>query len=161
MPELISDTSPIQYLSQAGSLDLLPKLYGSVGIPQAVAHEIKVGRDSGVALPDLAELDWIHILRAPHLGVLPLAVDLGRGEREVLALGVERPRSLLLLDDRLGRHFARLLELRFTGTLGILLKAKEAGYLDRVQPKLDQLQRLGFWLDSATKAFVLEIAGER
>lgn len=158
--EVISDTSPLQYLHQADCLDLLPALYGSVIISEGVAEELAVGRAQGVSLPDLRALDWIEIRPAPHLGILPLAVNLGQGEREVLSLAAERSDALALLDDGLARHFARHLGIRFTGTLGVLPKAKIAGRLDAVRPVLDRLQALGFWLDSATREGVLEIASE-
>ncbi|WP_198954024.1 MULTISPECIES: hypothetical protein [Moorena] len=34
MPNVIADTSPIQYLYQTNLLHLLPQLYGSVIVPQ-------------------------------------------------------------------------------------------------------------------------------
>jgi predicted nucleic acid-binding protein len=41
--------------------------------------------------------------------LLPIVADLGAGEREVLALGTEKPESLVVLDDGLARRYARLL----------------------------------------------------
>jgi predicted nucleic acid-binding protein len=161
MPEVvISDTSPIQYLYQAGCLDLLPQLYGAVTIPEGVAAELSVGQARGVSLPDLEGLTWIEIQPAPHLGILPLAADLGPGEREVLSLAVGRAGALALLDDGLARQFARFLKVPFTGTIGILLKAKEKGLLMAVRPILNNLESLGFWLDAATKRVVLDLARE-
>jgi predicted nucleic acid-binding protein len=55
--------------------------------------------------------------------------DLGAGEREVLAFGIQLPDALLLLDERLARVHARALQLNFTGTLGILLRAKDEGHI--------------------------------
>jgi predicted nucleic acid-binding protein len=158
--EVISDTTPLQYLHQAGCLDLLPALYGSITVPEGVAAELAVGHAQGVSLPDLDRLDWVRVRSAPHLEILPLATDLGQGEREVLSLAAGRTGVLVLLDDGLARHFAKYLEISFTGTLGVLLKAKTAGHLDAVRPILDQLQMLGFWLDSATRSAVLRIANE-
>lgn len=161
MPEtVISDTTPLQYLHQLGCLELLPTFYGSLMVPEGVVAELAVGRAQGVFLPDLHTLSWLHIQPAPHLPILPLAADLGRGERETLALAVEHPGALALLDDGLARQFARHLGVAFTGTLGILLKAKQQGHVAAVQPRLDQLQRLGFWLDASTRASVLRLAGE-
>jgi len=160
VPEVISDTSPLQYLHQAECLDLLPALYGSIFVPEGVEAELASGRARGVSLPDLGKLDWVQVLPAPHRRILPLAVDLGRGEREVLALAMERTGALALLDDSLARHFARYLEIPFTGTLGILLKAKAAKYLEAVRPVVDRLQALGFRLASQTRSSVLELAGE-
>lgn len=161
MPEVISDTSPLQYLHQTDCLELLPALYGTILVPEAVIDELAAGRAHGVSLPDPHDLDWIKILPAPHRNILPLAVDLGRGEREVLSLATEQPNALALLDDALARHFARHLNVRVTGTLGVLLKAKAAGHLDAIRPTVDQLQSLGFRLAESTRIAVLDLAGER
>lgn len=123
MPEVISDTSPVQYLHQAGVLELLPALYGGVVLHRAVAAELAEGRRRGLALPDPTTLGWISVRAVREQALLPLVTDLGTGEREALALAVEVGDSLLLLDDALARRHARLLGLSFTGTLGVLLKA--------------------------------------
>ena len=161
MPEeVISDTTPVQYLYQAGCLDLLPKLYGSITVPEGVAAELALGHAQGVPLPDLELLDWVRVRAAPHLDILPLAADLGRGEREVLSLAAGRKGVLALLDDGLARNFAKHLGISFTGTLGLLLKAKSAGHLAAVRPIVDQLQILGFWLDPTTRSTLLRMANE-
>ncbi|MEO8426176.1 MAG: hypothetical protein ABI651_03605 [Verrucomicrobiota bacterium] len=56
MPEVICNTSVLQYLHQLGLLHLLRDLYGRVTIPQAVTREITAGLAQGVNLPDLAAL---------------------------------------------------------------------------------------------------------
>ncbi len=160
MPEVISDTSPLQYLFQAGLLDLLNKLYGQVVVPEAVADEIRVGLASGLALPELASTPWIDVRTPKQKSLLPMTPDLGPGEREVLALAVESPGSLVLLDDALARRHARLLNIRFTGTLGVLLKAKSTGHLAAVAPVIDVLDKLGFRLDAGTRAAVMYLARE-
>ncbi|WP_293113102.1 hypothetical protein [Moorena sp. SIO4G3] len=50
MPNVIADTSPIQYLYQTNLLDLLPQLYGSVIVPQAVANELAAGAALKISL---------------------------------------------------------------------------------------------------------------
>jgi uncharacterized protein len=89
-----------------------------------------------------------------------MVTDLGAGEREVLALGVESADSIVILDDALARRYARLLHLTVTGTLGVLLKAEETGHLPAVAPVLDRLEHLRFRLDPETRQAVLELAGE-
>ena len=160
MPEVISDTSPLQYLHQAAHLGLLPTLYGTIIVPEGVAEEIAEGRTLGYSLPDLSRLDWIRIEEVTGRGVLVLATDLGKGEREVLALATQRPEVTALLDDRLAREVAERLGIRFTGTLGVLLRAKAEGHLERVTPLVDQLHGLGFRLDPTTRSAILELAGE-
>ena len=73
---------------------------------------------------------------------LPLVNDLGRGETEVLMLGLEMKNAVVILDDALARRVAISLDLRLTGTLGLLLDAKQAGLITAVAPFLDMLQQL-------------------
>ncbi len=159
MREVIVDTSPLQYLHQVGLLDLLRRLYGQITVPGAVVRELAAGQAQGIVLPDVATLAWVSIRTPQHPGLLPLVTDLGAGEREALALAKETPEALVVLDDGLARRYARRLGLTMTGTLGILLRAKTAGYLDQVAPILDQLEALGFHLDAATRALALRLAG--
>jgi len=134
-------------------------LAGSIIVPEAVAEEIEEGRAVGVDLPDLSA-DWIQIIRPGSATATPLSPDLGSGETQALMLALERPGSVLILDDSLARHFAAVLGVRFTGTLGVLLDAKRAGYLQVVEPMLERLDGLGFRLDGKTRSVVLKLAGE-
>jgi predicted nucleic acid-binding protein len=160
LPEVISNTSPLQYLHQLESLDFLRRLAGKIIVPEAVAVEIEEGRMVGVDLPDLS-LDWIRILRPESAMATALSPDLGPGETQALMLALERPESIVILDDALARRFAGTLGIRFTGTLGILIDAKRTGCLEAVAPLLDRLHDLGFWLDGRTKSAVLRLAGEQ
>ena len=66
----------------------------------------------------------------------------------------------MILDDALARQYARILKLGRTGTLGVLLKAKQAGLLPALAPVLDRLQHLRFRMDPETRQAVLRLAGE-
>ena len=160
MPVVICDTSPIQYLYQIDFLELLPTLAGQVYVPEAVAAELKEGRRRNVLLPALEDLSWLIVRPVRDRTLLPLVTHLGDGEKEVLALGLETQDALLLLDDRDARRYAQTLELEISGTLGLLLRAKERGILDAVQPVLDRLQALRFRLNTRTRQMVLKRAGE-
>jgi uncharacterized protein len=135
--EVICDVSPIQYLHQVGRLDLLRLRYGAITIPPAVSAELREGTLRGVDLPPFEALDWMRIRQPAGRLLLTIVADLGAGEREVLALGTETLDSLVILDDALARQYARMLNLRLTGTLGVLLKAKEAGLLPALAPVLE------------------------
>lgn len=160
MPVVICNTSPIQYLYQADFLELLPALAGQVHVPEAVVAELKEGRRRNVLLPALEDLSWLIVRPVRDRTLLPLVTHLGDGEKEVLALGLETQNALLLLDDRDARRYAQTLELEISGTLGLLLRAKERGILDAVRPVLDRLQALGFRLNVRTREMVLKRAGE-
>jgi hypothetical protein len=59
-------------------------------------------------------------------------------------LALEFPGATVILDDLLARRVAESLNLHLTGTLGLLLDAKQAGLISQVRPFLDQLQTLRF-----------------
>ena len=151
MPDVICNTSPLQYLYQAGI---------QVYVPEAVVVELREGQRRNVLLPTLEELSWLTVQPVRDRTLLPLVTHLGDGEKEVLALGLETENALLILDDRDARRYARALELEITGTLGLLLRAKERGILDAVRPVLDRLQELGFRLNARTRQMVLKRASE-
>lgn len=162
MPSLsvIVNTSPLLYLFRAGQIEILRGLYEEVLAPPAVADELLAGSRVGVVVPRLAEYPWIRAAEVRGSAVLPAIVDLGRGEAEVIALGLERAGSLLILDDMLARRVAALNGLRVTGTLGVLLRAKQRGILSEVRPTLDRLREGGMWLSDDVCAWLLRQAGE-
>ena len=159
MREVVSNTSPLQYLHQAGLIELLPRLYDRVFVPAAVAAEIEEGLARGIPLPDRGALSWVTIVDAPAPELLPLVTDLGPGERSALAVALTR-KLTVILDDALARRHAAVLGVRCTGTLGVLLRAKREGLLPAVRPVLERLEALQFRLDDGTRASVLDLAGE-
>ncbi len=89
MPELICNTSPLQYLHQIGLLNVLPSLVKEVLVPPAVVCELEAGKVLGVELPDLSSEKWVVVRGPASKAALPLVTDLGAGESEVLALALE------------------------------------------------------------------------
>jgi uncharacterized protein len=158
--ELVCDTSPLQYLHQLGRLDLLPRLAAKVIIPPAVVEELAIGKAAGYDVPVPAALDWIEIIRPAAISAERLIGDLGPGETEVLMLAIERPDAVAVVDDKLARWTAETMNLKFTGTLGLLLDSKTAGFVDRVTPLLDRLEALRFRISRAARQLIQRSAGE-
>jgi len=185
LPEVIANTSPLQYLHQVGLLHLLPELFGRITVTGAVLAELRGGRRQGVSLPDPQHESWVDV-REPgsRAGVL-LAWDLGAtiqlelgstrapacgggrlvrrsafGSRQTGRSGAfRRPVSGA---RRTGLHPGRVRSPVWNASVGlnILLRAKKAGHLSAVTPVLDQLTALGFRLHPATRANILKLAGE-
>jgi predicted nucleic acid-binding protein len=135
-------------------------LYGQIAIPEGVSAELDAGRMTGIALPEVKSLSWLSVSFVRERTLLQMVSGLGTGEKQVLALALEKPGSLAILDDLMARRYAYFLGIRFTGTLGILLKAKEKGLLQAVAPVLVQLEALQFRLDPKTREAVLDLAKE-
>lgn len=157
---VVSNTSPLLYLYRTGHLELLRQLYGQVHLPPAVQSELAAGADQGIAVPSPSDYAWISILRVKNPQLMPMIKDLGAGETEAIALGLEHPGSLVILDDQLGRKIARASGLRVTGTLGVVLKGKRAGLLSSVAIVVDELRGAGLWIGDELARDVVAEAGE-
>jgi hypothetical protein len=159
--EYISNTSPLVYLHQIGELELLPRLFRRIVVPGAVEAELAAGRTLGYALPDVGALLWVDVrrdIRAPRT-ILAYG-DLGSGEREVLWLAAAIPGSMVFLDDGDARRAALGLDIPVSGTLGILLFAKQKGLIGLIGPVLDHLEAARFRMAPKLRASVLDRAGE-
>lgn len=159
MPEVVCNTSPLQYLHQIGVLDILPAIYGRILVPEAVVDEISAGRLAGVNLPDPASLEWLEV-REVAPTPWPVPRDIHRGEAEVIALARLSGIAKLILDDLAARKHAKLLGLSVTGTLGVLMKAKEKRLIVHLRPHVESLIAAGFRLADSTRADFLRMAGE-
>ncbi len=161
MPEVvISNTSPVFYLHRLGRLELFQKLYQRIVVPEAVVAELQTGRRQGEDAPDVRRYEWIEVRSVREPQLLGLSADFGPGEKEVLALALKESESLVIIDEQLAREMARLRGLRVTGTAGVLLKAKQKGYIPAVKPLLDQLVEMHFRLSDEVRNLILSRADE-
>ena len=130
MPDIvISDTSCLIVFHKIGELDLLEKVYNNIITTPEVAEEFSE------QLPD-----WVKIERVSdkkYQKFLETQVDVG--EASAIALAKEMDNPLLLLDDLKARKMASQLNLKFTGTLGVIHKAKQTGVIEKVKPIIDKL----------------------
>ncbi len=157
---VIVNTSPLLYLYQVDCLELMQQLYGTITVPPAVPQELETGKLQGVDVPEVNSIEWIQIRPVASATIIPAVIDLGQGEAEVIALGLENPGSLLVFDDSLARRIADLYGLKYTGTLGVLVKAKQSGYLSTVAPVINMLRSKGMWLTDKIISDVLRLSGE-
>ena len=134
---VISDTGPVTNLLQIEKLYLLKELFQRIIIPIGVFAELSHIPEQRLALE---ALDWVEVKEAPQGELFnKLLETLDRGEAEAIALAVDSKAELLLIDERKGRGVADDLGIRKTGTLGILIRAKEKGLLSSVKPEMDKL----------------------
>jgi len=77
-----------------------------------------------------------------------------------MSLALEVSAEIVLVDDRPARRLALNLGIPVAGTAGVLLRAKQIGFIPEVRPLLDEIIRRGFRLSPAVRARVLADAGE-
>jgi len=159
---VVSNTSPIFYLSTIGHLDLLRQLYDEIVIPTTVFNEITNVGNTDTSARVVPTLSWIKTQSATDQDfVNTLRTELDPGEAEAIALAVELNADRLLMDERLGRAAAMRAGLQVTGVLGILIAAKRNNLIQEVKPLLDALiEQVGFWIDARLYSEVLQAVGE-
>lgn len=159
---IVSNTTPISNLLHLNQIKLLEMLFDHVYIPQAVADEVNVAFHSSVSWQSVVNSGIIIIKEAVNdLLIRQMMPYLHRGEIEAITLGLENNAKLCLMDDRDGRDVALKNNLPVTGTLGILLKAKEMGHIYNVKTSMDTLRSEShFWISENMYIEVLKRAGE-
>jgi predicted nucleic acid-binding protein len=158
---VVSDTSPIRALHHLERLDLLKSLFQKVYIPPGVAAELESPK---AALPPLkgAYLKFVEV-RAPldQEQVDEFLRTLDQGESEALALAMEIGAAAILVDERAARQEAKRVGLIPVGLLGILIRAKEKGLVERIEPYMNRLQNeINFFISDDVRREALSQAGE-
>jgi len=161
MPEAISNTSPLLYLSRIEALGWLPRLFTEIWTPGAVVHELQEGRRKGYDVPNPADSAWLHIMEPRSMPSEWLTLDLGAGELAALALALEHPTHVILLDDGLARRIAQAAGLVVWGTLKVLLEAKSQGLTENIVSHVNRLEASGMWISGEVRRRVLALAGEK
>ena len=158
---IVSDTTPISELAKVDYLDLLPKLFGKVVIPQGVFDELQVGEHPAAQL--VQNLSWLEVVTVDNQQLvreLQQSFKLDLGESEAIALAEEISASQLLIDERAARKVAMARKLPLIGTVGILLLAKRRGLLDSVKDVLNEMQAQGMRISDRLYVQVLTLAQE-
>ncbi len=147
---IISDTSCLILLNKINELDLLKAIALNVYITPTIQKEF------GIELPS-----WISI-KSPsdnHYQKI-LEMDLDDGEASAIALSLEVDNSILLIDDLKGRKIAERLNLRYSGTFGLILKAKQIGRIKSVREILEKVKGTNFRFSEKLLSAIIEEAGE-
>lgn len=159
---VVADTSVFLNLACVGEVRLLRELFATVYAPPEVRAEFeraaqRLPRFAGLSFPD-----WVLVRASEQPLPASLAGEpLDPGEREALKLAAEIKADAVLIDEKAGRRVAAALGLATFGLLGVLLRAKQAGYLPAIAPVLDVLaSRARFHLGNEVRQKVLRNAGE-
>jgi predicted nucleic acid-binding protein len=123
---VVADTSPINYLIQIGEINLLPKFFESVVIPETVRNELRNAKSPTVVRNWIDHPPkWIEFKTASTI----LYFELDLGEAEAISLAKELNAFAVIIDESEGRSVARGQGLRVTGTIGILERAAAENFL--------------------------------
>jgi len=160
MPKVVSNTTPIISLLKIDKLHVLKELYGVIYLPLEIFNEIEAGKNKDFYV-DLSKFEWIKIQKIKNKKSLSYFLDLDKGEAEAIVLATEIGADLIILDETLGRFHAKHAGLKVTGTLGILLKAKQLGFVSELKSLLLELRIKGIWLSDRLIEEMLKLANEK
>ncbi len=129
-------------------------------IPQAVFYEVTAKEDS--ACRQISEKDWIRVERISDQSDKKMyKAKLHDDEVEVMILAQEKPEAdLVIIDDNAAKKTAKYLGLTVTGTIGVLLKAKKTGVIEKIAPVIAEMKQRGFYISRELERMVLEQADE-
>ncbi len=162
MRKVVVNSTPLIALSHVGQLNLLRDIYGTIIIPDAVFQEISAKKGSVCEKAVTCSLDWIQVKKIQNEMVKQFyKTQLHAGEVEVMILAKEEDADLVIIDDNNAKKHAKYLELTVTGTLGVLLKAKSSGYIDKVEPIINEMQSQGIYISDKVREMCLRMANER
>lgn len=161
MRKIVTNSTPLIALNKISRLDLLEKIYGEIIIPYAVYEEVVLESNIKESTDFIIESGFINIMRIKNEEAKRLFVtSLHKGEVEVIILAKEIEADLCIIDDLLARKYAKYYDLSITGTIGVVLKAKELGIITQVRQIMNELMDAGIYVHTNLYNKVLEIAGE-
>lgn len=158
MHKVVANFTPIIILSNINKIEILKELYKVIYVPYGVFEELAFGDSKYVfKANDFIKIEEIKNKEAKQF----FPAYLHKGEVEAIILAKEINADLCIIDDYLARKHAKSLGLTVTGTLGVLIKAKEKGILKEVKPLLDEMLEKKFYIDKKLYDEVLKICGEK
>lgn len=158
---IVADTGPLVILAKLNRLALLCQLYTEIRIPETVLVE-------ATTLAHRQDAKRIVAFAAQYAQVMPdIAADdpdyldygLDVGETQAI-LWAKRTNCPVLLDERRGRTIAKQEHLAVLGTVGLLLKAKQAGLISEISNLLDSMLAHDYRLAPALIQQARILAGE-
>jgi predicted nucleic acid-binding protein len=147
---VIADSSCFIILYKIDELDLLQKVLSEVHTTVEIADEF------GFPLPS-----WINIqLVKDQEQQKKLEREVDCGEASALALSFEIENAIVILDDQKARKPAEKLKINYTGTLGLILRAKLVGIIPSVKELIEKIKNTNFRFSEEIIAQILKNAGE-
>lgn len=153
------DAGPLIWLAKCDLLNLLKNYYLTIVISEAVYKEtvtrgLEKGYDDAKVINEAVEEKWITIhavsresIQRVNIIENQIGITLGLGEREAIALAIEK-KVPFLTDDEDTHRIGKALGLDPKGVLYVLMRSVREGLIDKTlaKEKLGEVLENGFWL---------------
>ena len=137
------NTSPLLTLFKSGLEGVLPALFKTVVVPDAVWKEVSVHQD--LSWKRLTEIRWAD-RQTVEIDQRVLVWNLGKGESEVLSWGLNHTGFVAGIDDLAARKCASALGVRLIGTAGILVLSSRSALIPSLERAFAAVQKAGLYL---------------
>ena len=154
---VVSDAGPLISLGRLDLLGLLCELYAEVLVPEVVIEECLARPGNADTLRIRQALDAGRL--APCFPPGTALVGLGPGASAAIVHAMSL-NAAMLLDERAGRQHAQALGLNVSGTLGVLVRARQQGLVGPLAPLIAAQRASGQRLGQAVVS-ALAAVGER
>jgi predicted nucleic acid-binding protein len=158
--KIVVNASPVISLAKIGCADFLLKLFKRLIIPEGVAQEIM---DHKLNDPAMEWLNSIRSLNTVSTVMVPASIlewNLGKGESQVIAFALQKNGFVAGIDDRAAKKCAEVFNIKVTGTIAIIIKAKQMKLTPKAGPLLFGLRSNGFRISDEIISTALRIVGE-
>lgn len=144
------DTSSLIILNKINALDLLNKIYSNVIITNYIQLELNEAIPSQISVELTYNIDQSFLKN----------FNLGLGETSIIINAIKN-NGFLIIDDLKARKIATTLSLSYTGSIGILIIAKELKLIHSIKYYLEKIQETNFRFSDALIIKALEITNEK
>jgi len=150
MRKIIVDTSCLIILSKIKELYLLKLLYGEVLITGTIAKEFDEPLPNWIIICPIKfnEKEFLFEKR------------IDKGEASAIILALEKTNSTIIIDDFKGRALAKELGIKVTGTMGIIISAKNKKLIPSIKPILEKIKETNFYISKELENEALGLAEE-
>jgi predicted nucleic acid-binding protein len=147
---VIADSSCLILLAKIQELEILRSVYKRIFITREIAGEF--GND----LPD-----WIEVREVENKTLQSLFEDtLDLGEASALALAIETQDCTVILDDLKARKTAAKLNIKVTGTIGVIVKARKDHKIPSARSVFEKILATDFRISDRILTEAIKEAGE-
>jgi predicted nucleic acid-binding protein len=156
----VADSGPLICLARINQLELLPRLFAKILVPPEVWDEVTVRGQGHPGAYEVSQVTWTTIQKPDPQLVKPLSILVDAEEAQAIALAQTTADCTILLDDARARKVAQRIGIKQIGTIGLLLRAKRRGLIEKIRPQIDGLVENGIYIRKELIDAVLKDAGE-
>ncbi len=113
-----------------------------------------------IRIPDLRTLPWVIEVSSTEEVTISILLELDRGEKHTLQMAKAMDADRIIIDEKIGRDVAEYIGLEVTGTLGVLLKAKQNGWINSFTSSANSMMECGIRYHDKLIKRLAKIVGE-